>query len=161
MEPEANAFKRCFALISLLDIFHLPEVIFLEAVNHHSNQVGRFICLLLCQCTSVNCPAVKRLLIGKLQMKHLLCTVLLSHSLEICQLYRRNTHQHQRVSKQKIPIIIPILTRRPFVFLLCIGFYLNWFPCQYIDAIFSFWGIIHIVARWQKFCTSYECCKIS
>ena len=85
MEPQANAFERCFALISLLDIFQLPEVIFLEAVNHHSNQVGRFICLLLCQCTSVNCPAVKRLLIGKLQMKYLLCTVLLSHSLEICQ----------------------------------------------------------------------------
>ena len=122
MEPEA-----CFALISLLDIFQLPEVIFLEAVNHHSNQVGRFICLLLCQCTSVNCPAVKRLLIGKLQMKHLLCTVLLSHSLEICQWYRRNTCQHQKVSKQKIPIIIPILKRRPFIFLLCIGFYLNWY----------------------------------
>ena len=59
MEPEANAFERCFALIRVLDIFQLPEVIFLEAVNHRSNQVGRFICLLLCQCTSVNCPLSK------------------------------------------------------------------------------------------------------
>ena len=109
MEPEANAFERCFALIRVLDIFQLPEVIFLEAANHQSNQVGRFICLLLCQCTSVNCPLSKGCWSGNyrwsIYFAQYCCLTLWKY---VCQWYRRNTHQHQRVSKQKIPIIILI-----------------------------------------------------
>ena len=139
MEPEANAFERCFALIRVLDIFQLPEVIFLEAANHQSNQVGRFICLLLCQCTSVNCPLSKGCWSGNyrwsIYFAQYCCLTLWKYVNDTGEIHI--THQHQRVSKQNIPIIIPILKRRPFIFLLWIGFYLNWY-CSHVNILMQY-----------------------
>ena len=169
MEPEANAFERCFALIRVLDIFQLPEVIFLEAVNHQSNQVGRFICLLLCQCTSVNCPLSKGCWSGNyrwsIYFAQYCCLTLWKYVNDTGEIHI-NTKEYQNKRSQSWFRYwnVDLLYFCSVSGSTWIGTLHNVkFTCQYIEAIFSFWRIFHIVARWQwqKFCTSFECYKIS